>query len=113
MSPQQTSHPVDLVHLSRRTAGDRSLEREVLSLFVRQCDRYLDRLHAARDARAREDAAHAIAGTAKAVGAFALARAACELEGRAASEDLCDCGHVDREVERTSRYVTKLLRERD
>ena len=112
MSTQQATHPVDLVHLSRRTAGDRSLEREVLSLFVRQCDRYLDRLHTACDARARQDAAHAIAGTAKAVGAFDLARAACEVEERACEAD-CDCGSVDREVERTSRYVAGLLRERD
>jgi len=31
---ESSSRPVDLVHLSRYTLGDRALEREVLSFFV-------------------------------------------------------------------------------
>lgn len=107
-SPVHTlSHPVDLVHLSRRTAGDRSLEREVLSLFVRQCDVYLERLHCAKDAPSRRDAAHALKGSARAVGAFELARAADEME----CEATCDCGRLDREVAQASAYVLALLRD--
>lgn len=100
------ARPVDLVHLSRRTAGDRALEREVLSGFVRQCDLYLDRLHEARDATARRSAAHALVGSARAIGAFELARAAWEVE----AETVRDCGRVDREAAQAARYIAGLLR---
>ena len=99
--------PVDLVHLSRRTLGDRSLEREVLSLFVRQCDVYLERLHCARDGDARRCAAHALAGSAQAVGAFAVAAEAFAIE-----EDRCpDCDRLDHAVGSASAYVHALLSE--
>ena len=101
-----TERPVDLVHLARRTAGDRALEREVLATFVRQCDLYLDRLHCARDGEARRLAAHAIVGSARAVGAFELAAAAEEVE----AEPGCDCCRLDREAAETSAYVAGLLR---
>ncbi len=40
-----SSRPVDLVHLSRYTLGERALEREVLELFCTQSSIYLERLH--------------------------------------------------------------------
>ena len=43
------SRPVDLVHLSRYTLGERDLEREVLQLFCSQSLIYIERLHAAID----------------------------------------------------------------
>jgi len=42
-----SSRPVDLVHLSRYTLGDRALEREVLELFSAQGSVYLERLRGA------------------------------------------------------------------
>ncbi len=42
-----SSRPVDLVHLSRYTLGDRALEGEVLELFCTQSPIYLERLRAA------------------------------------------------------------------
>ena len=96
--------PLDLVHLSRRTLGDRTLEREVLSLFVRQCDVYLDRLHRARDGEARRCAAHALAGSAQAVGAFAVAR-----EAFAVESGCPDCADLDDAVGSASAYVNTLL----
>lgn len=98
--------PVDLVHLSRRTLGDRTLEREVLSLFVRQCDVYLERLHCARDGEARRCAAHALAGSAQAVGAFSVAR-----EAFAVEEGRPDCAGLDDAVGTASAYVNGLLAE--
>lgn len=104
-----TPRPLDLVHLSRRTAGDRSLEREVLALFGRQCVLYLDRLHRARDLALRRDLAHALAGSARAVGAFEVAAAATALEQDATA----DCGTLDREVAEASAFVAALLDEPD
>ena len=43
-----SSRPVDLVHLSRYTLGERALEREVLELFCTQSAIYLERLRAAQ-----------------------------------------------------------------
>jgi hypothetical protein len=40
-----SSRPVDLVHRSRYTLGDRALEREVLELFCAQSALYVERLH--------------------------------------------------------------------
>ena len=42
--PRPASRPVDLVHLSRYTLGDRALEREMLDLFCTQSAVYLERL---------------------------------------------------------------------
>ena len=103
-SPSHAAAPVDLVHLSRRTLGDRALEQEVLSLFVRQCDVYLDRLHCARDGEARRCAAHALAGSAQAVGAFAVAR-----EAFAVEEGCPDSAGLDEAVGTASAYVHTLL----
>lgn len=104
LSAAGSAAPVDLVHLSRRTLGDRTLEREVLSLFVRQCDVYLERLHCARDVEARRCAAHALAGSAQAVGAFAVAQ-----EAFAVEEGCPDCARLDDAVGTASAYVTSLL----
>ena len=46
-----SSRPVDLVHLSRYTLGERELEREVLELFCTQSFVYLERLKAAPPTR--------------------------------------------------------------
>jgi HPt (histidine-containing phosphotransfer) domain-containing protein len=73
------SHPFDLVHLSRQTMGDRELEHEVLSLFQRQASHIggkLATLESGADHGARADLAHKLKGSARAVGAFAVARAA-------------------------------------
>jgi HPt (histidine-containing phosphotransfer) domain-containing protein len=81
---------IDLVHLSRQTLGDRSLETELLRLFQRQCSQILRRLEAletSRDAGARRDLAHTLKGSARAVGAVAIADAAERCEAVAVAED--------------------------
>ncbi|MDF1607425.1 Hpt domain-containing protein [Hoeflea sp. YIM 152468] len=73
------SRPIDLVHLARQTGGDKALETEVLALFarqVRQAVAQIDEMKAA----ARSELAHKIAGAAKGVGAFEVARCAATLE---------------------------------
>ncbi len=72
--------PIDLVHLSRQTLGDRSVEREVLALFRRQARQVLFQLEALTDPRNRLEIAHALNGSAKGVGAWRVATAAAALE---------------------------------
>jgi len=73
--------PIDLVHLARQTGGDKSLETEVLALFARQAREAVARI-SGLDAKARTELAHRLAGAAKGVGAFEVARCASEVETR-------------------------------
>jgi HPt (histidine-containing phosphotransfer) domain-containing protein len=73
------SRPLDLEHLSRQTMGDRALEQEVLAMFSRQLAAIRDTISAADD-REKARLAHALKGSARAVGAFALADCAARIE---------------------------------
>jgi HPt (histidine-containing phosphotransfer) domain-containing protein len=68
--------PIDHAHLGRYTMGSRPLEVEVLQLFAGQAPATLAELQAATDAKAWHMAAHTLKGSARAVGAFAVANAA-------------------------------------
>jgi HPt (histidine-containing phosphotransfer) domain-containing protein len=78
--------PIDLVHLSRMTLGDRVLERDVLALFERQIEILMDRIETAT-APVAAAAAHTLKGSAQGIGAFALARAASQVEQAAMTGD--------------------------
>ena len=71
--------PLDLDHLARQTMGDRALEQEVLAMFSRQIGTIRDTIGAA-DEKERARLAHALKGSARAVGAFALADCAARIE---------------------------------
>jgi HPt (histidine-containing phosphotransfer) domain-containing protein len=74
------SGPIDFAHLQRMTLGDDSLEREVLGMFSAQSSRLLGAL-----ADLPEDAAalvHMLKGSARAIGAFAVADAAARFEAQ-------------------------------
>lgn len=68
--------PVDLAYLGRFTFADRELEREVLYLFAQSIQGYVAALAAAADDAAWQRAAHTIKGSARAVGAWRVARMA-------------------------------------
>jgi HPt (histidine-containing phosphotransfer) domain-containing protein len=72
---------IDLVHLARQTDNDGALEEELLDLFDRQSASLITQLSAG-DAprRRRAEAAHKLRGSALAVGAGRVARAAQALE---------------------------------
>lgn len=70
--------PIDFEHLSRMTLGDPALEHEVLTMFVAQSARLLDQI-ASMPAQAGA-LAHTLKGSARAIGAFAVAEAAARLE---------------------------------
>jgi HPt (histidine-containing phosphotransfer) domain-containing protein len=71
-------HPIDLAHLRRMTLGDAGLEREVLTMFLKQAGHLLDRLAGLpSDAGAL---AHTLKGSARAIGAFGVADRASAVE---------------------------------
>jgi HPt (histidine-containing phosphotransfer) domain-containing protein len=70
--------PIDTGHLAQMTLGDASLEREVLAMFSAQAAGLVGKL-----ATLPSDAlalAHTLKGSARAIGAFAVADAAAVLE---------------------------------
>jgi HPt (histidine-containing phosphotransfer) domain-containing protein len=75
-----SSAPVDLVHLHRYTLGNVALDREVLDLFRQTAPAYLDALRQAGEHKAWIDAAHAIKGSARAIGAWKVGLIAERLE---------------------------------
>jgi HPt (histidine-containing phosphotransfer) domain-containing protein len=64
---------VNRAHLARYTLGNAELEREILGLFADQSPSYVLRLMAAETERAWFEAAHALKGSARAVGAWQVA----------------------------------------
>ena len=70
--------PIDFEHLKRMTLGDGGLEQEVLAMFAGQSARLLGTL-ATMPSNAGA-LAHTLTGSARAIGAFAVADAAARLE---------------------------------
>ena len=87
--------PIDFEHLKRMTLGDAGLEQEVLAMFSAQAAELVNTLAAMpSDAGAL---AHTLKGSARAIGAFAVAEAAARLEaaigsGSDASRSLAELG---------------------
>jgi len=78
-APRSRLRPVDLTHLSRQTLGDRALEQEVLQLFVQQALLVRDQIVEAAKAE-RLQLAHGLKGSARGIGAFAVADCLAEIE---------------------------------
>lgn len=70
--------PIDLEHLRRMTLGDAGLEREVLAMFAAQTVGLIGALAALPPESGA--LAHTLKGSARAIGAFAVADAAACLE---------------------------------
>jgi HPt (histidine-containing phosphotransfer) domain-containing protein len=70
--------PIDFEHLKRMTLDDSGLEQEVLAMFAAQSARLMARL-ATKPADAGA-LAHTLKGSARAIGAFAVADTAARLE---------------------------------
>ena len=110
--PIGTGRPIDLVHLTRHSLGNRELEQEILRLFVRQSALYLDRLKAATTMKARAEAAHTIKGSAKGIGAWRVAHLAEAVENPPAADfamamDLL--GDLEDAVRDANSYITTLI----
>jgi len=102
-APRRTASPapasrnfesaIDLVHLARQTMDDPGLEFELLEMFDRQSARLVAQLMETdgADRAAQADLAHKLRGSALALGARGVAKAAQALE------DCCVCGGPDAE----------------
>lgn len=113
---QRAPAPVlDLVHLSRQTFGDHSLETELLTLFARQAAQFAARLAEPRargDEASRVDLAHTLKGSSRAVGAFATGAAAEAYEAAVrAGDPAADalCARLIAEIERVRGAIAELF----
>lgn len=79
-APTKPKKTLDFNHLCKYTLGDIALEREVLTLFIDQVPLTIGELKKAANQKAWYAAAHTLKGSARAVGAFALADLALEAE---------------------------------
>jgi HPt (histidine-containing phosphotransfer) domain-containing protein len=102
-----SSRPLDLVHLARQTGGDRALETEILQLFRQQIGLTANQLRMTSGAE-RKLIAHAIKGSARAVGAFVLSRIAAQIEDTPSDARLIDA--VEAEVARIRDFIAGLNR---
>lgn len=73
--PDRAARIIDFDHLARQTMGDKDLETEVLRLFARQARICMDGI-ARAPTKERRSIAHQLKGSARGVGAFAVAAAA-------------------------------------
>ena len=76
---QTHTRPIDMAHLARQTMGDRALEQEVLQLFAQQASTVRKQLADASPTE-RIRLAHGLKGSARGVGAFAIADCVATLE---------------------------------
>ena len=109
------SRPVDLVHLARYTLGNKAFEREILDLFVSQSRVTLKYLEAAATDKEWRDQAHALLGSAKAVGARKVADRvliAQKLPGACNAPERADVLEaIAVEIEIANRYIRDLFPE--
>jgi HPt (histidine-containing phosphotransfer) domain-containing protein len=100
---------VDTAHLTRMTLGDTALQREVLTLFVRQSADLVARMSTFPADMAA--IAHTLKGSARGIGAFSAAASAERLERstdrRAASAALSELKDT---ISATMRAIDDLLR---
>ena len=75
---------IDLAHFSRMTLGERSLEREILQLFDRQCELLLARMRQCAPSAA-SSFAHTLKGSSRSIGAWRMGHAAEAVELAAAT----------------------------
>jgi HPt (histidine-containing phosphotransfer) domain-containing protein len=66
--------PIDIAHLRRMTLGDPALERDVLTMFLKQTAQLSEALTAGLGDRAT--LVHTLKGSARAIGAFGVAAGA-------------------------------------
>ncbi len=107
----KSARPIDLVHLAKQTLGDRSLETEVLRLFLAQADIYIGRIEKADTLEERFEAAHTIKGSARNIGAWHVAGAAENLEKLSSKVGQPDIEALKNALRETRKFISSLLDE--
>jgi len=104
--------PVDLAHLRRYTLGDQRLEFEILGLFIEQAPLTIAAMARADCDRDWTRAAHTLKGSARAVGAWRLAKLAERAERLGGTSDRSACQRLVRQLEQGAAearaYITSL-----
>ncbi len=80
-SQQRSLGAIDFSHLSRYTAGDDGVMRDVLTIFRSQARDWVEALDKDLPDERWHDLAHALKGSARGIGAFEIARIAEAAEG--------------------------------
>jgi HPt (histidine-containing phosphotransfer) domain-containing protein len=75
-----TAVAVDYDHLSSQAAGNVGVMREVLDLFIVHTEQVIAELERAEDAKTWKQWTHTLKGSARGIGAFAVAEAAADAE---------------------------------
>ena len=97
----------DLAHLSRQTMGDRALESEILMLFSRQMEAVQSSVEAQGKAE-RLRMAHGLKGTARGVGAVAIADCAAAIED--APDDAGPVSRLLRLIDESRAFISAISR---
>ena len=105
--PGHGERPVDLVHLSRQTFGDKRLETELLRLFMRQARQIQGGLEAevgddAVSSLPAGDLLHTLVGSARVVGAHRVAELAASYAGALRGPGKASLSERDRAVMRAA-----------
>lgn len=104
--------PVDTAHLARFTLGDETLEREVLGLFTGESPRRIEAMRRARSDKDWKMATHTLKGSARAVGAWRLAKVAQDAERLGGISDQAACARailgVEKEAAEAEAYIKRL-----
>lgn len=101
--------PIDMVHLARQSLGDSDLEAEILQMFRCQSKVYLHRYRDADSSKDRHHAAHTILGSARAIGAWAVADAAKPLD--ASPDRRVDSALLEEAIGEANSYIDGLIGE--
>jgi len=104
-SESGTQKPVDLVHLSRLTMGDRNLELDLLKMFSAQINQYQESLKACNDAVQTKRAVHTIKGAARSIGAMRLS----EIAESAEETGIADHAMFEIEMLAIKNYIAELV----
>lgn len=99
-----TEKPIDLVHLSRLTMGDKDLEMDVLKMFLAQIPNYLEKIKLAQTDDEIYVISHTLKGAASNVGAFNLA----DIARNAEQSGQFDQEVVMQEMQKITDYVLDL-----
>ncbi len=112
------ARPIDLVHLTRQTFGDKRLETELLRLFMRQSDQIEKSLEVTgtgeEHAMSCVELLHMLSGSARAIGATEIATIAGGLEARmrldaAAIPQVAELRVLSVLIAKTNHYIADLL----
>jgi len=103
--------PIDLVRLAANTLGNRDLEIQVLRLFVTQSTAAAKRLSEESDAGVLHDLVHTLKGSARAVGADAVAGGCEDVEQGLDAGGTADFSALFQAVDEANAYITDLLRD--